>query len=181
MKKFFLLIFLLSLQFQVLAQDQSEFEKPPVFPECESQPIENLRNCFYNNLSQLVYDNFDIPQIVADENYKGNMVVLFEVDTEGNFVVLYVDAIYDELKTAAQLVFAELPKISPATYNGNPTYKQYSYEIAIPLVAPSELTQLTVSETEENAISEIERKAKTEIDSINASISLMTIVNSKVN
>jgi len=170
MKKFFLLIFLLSLQFQVLAQDQSEFEKPPVFPECESQPIENLRNCFYNNLSQLVYDNFDIPQIVADENYKGNMVVLFEVDTEGNFVVLYVDAIYDELKTAAQLVFAELPKISPATYNGNPTYKQYSYEIAIPLVAPSELTQLTVSETEENAISEIERKAKTEIDSINASI-----------
>lgn len=169
MKKFVLLIFLLLSQVYVIAQDLSEYEKPPVFPECESQPFENLKNCFNTQLSQLIYDNFKVPQIVADENYQGQMIILFEVDAEGNFVVLYVDAVYDELKTAARLVFAELPKISPATYNGNATYKQYSYALNIPLVTPGQTTPLDATK-QDNAISEIERKAKLEIDSINASI-----------
>lgn len=169
MKKFILLIFLLTHQFQVLAQDQDEFEKPPVFQECETQSIDNLRACFYSTLSQLIYDNYQVPQIVHDENYSGNIIVLFEVDAEGNFVVLYVDAIYDELKTAARLVFAELPKITPANYNGKPTYKQYSYSIAIPLVAPGELNEKSKEEQKTNIISEIERQAKSEIDSVNAS------------
>ncbi|MBT8260905.1 MAG: gliding motility protein RemB, partial [Bacteroidia bacterium] len=83
---------------------------------------------------------------------------------EGNFVVLYVDAIYDELKTKARLVFAELPKIKPATYNGNPTYKQFSYEIKIPLVTASENA---INETQKSDVSELEKLAKSEFDNIN--------------
>ena len=169
MKKFLLLLFLLSCLNQSWAQDQTEFEKPPVFPQCETESIDKLRSCFYQNLSQLIYDNFEVPEIVNEENYTGDMVVLFEVDAEGNFVVLYVDAIYDELKTAARLVFAELPKIQPATYNGQPTYKQYSYTISIPLVAPG-TTSEDSQNNESNEISEIGRRAKSEIDSINATI-----------
>ncbi|MBT8273498.1 MAG: gliding motility protein RemB, partial [Bacteroidia bacterium] len=169
MKKFVLLIFLFLFQILVFSQDQSEYEKPPVFPDCESQAFENLRRCFNDQLSQLIYNNFKVPQIVEDENYEGQMVVLFEVDAQGNFVVLYVDAIYDELKTAARLVFAELPKITPATYNGKSTYKQYSYIINIPLTAPGADSATEDAKTV-NAISEIERNAKMEIDSINASI-----------
>ena len=78
--------------------------------------------------------------------------------------MVYVNKIYKELKTKEKLVFSELPKIKPATYNGNPTYKQFSYEIKIPLERPSTGTNI---KEEKNKISEIERLAKTEFDSVN--------------
>ena len=166
MKKYFLLCFSV-LQLQVFAQDLDQYEKPPVFPECETQDIANLKTCFYNQLTQHIYNNFKVPQIVSDENYEGDVVVLFEVDAEGNFVVMYIEAVYDELKTAARLVFAELPKIKPATYNGNPTYRQYSYRINIPLKEPSEATDDINAKDE---ISEIEQRVKTEYESIRTSL-----------
>lgn len=170
MKKFLLLI-LCVIQINVFAQDIAEYGKPPVFRDCETQTIESLKSCFNQKVSQFVYNNFKIPQIVTDENYKGDIVVLFEVDAKGNFIVLYVDAIYDELKTEAKRIFGELPKIKPATYNGRATYKQYSFQINIPLTDPA-LTQLNDNNLKENEnkISEIERQAKKEYDSINNSI-----------
>ncbi len=169
MKTYALIIsFFCSVAF-VFSQDTSDFEKPPVFPDCESVNFDEIRNCFYRELSRRIYESFDVPQIVKEENYRGEVIVLFEVDSEGNFVVMYVDAAYDELKTSTRLVFAELPKIKPATYNGNPTFKQYSYTIPIPLVDPpssaieTELTGKTVP-------NEIEKLAKSEIDSVNSSL-----------
>ncbi len=169
MKTYALIIsFFCSVAF-VFSQDTSDFEKPPVFPDCESVNFDEIRNCFYRELSKRIYESFDVPQIVKEENYRGEVIVLFEVDSEGNFVVMYVDAAYDELKTSTRLVFAELPKIKPATYNGNPTFKQYSYTIPIPLVDPpssaieTELTGKTVP-------NEIEKLAKSEIDSVNSSL-----------
>ena len=46
------------LQITIFAQDISDFEKPPVFPECENQDVNTLKNCFYNELSQFVFTNF---------------------------------------------------------------------------------------------------------------------------
>ena len=158
------------MSLNVFAQDLQDYEKSPVFPECESVSIQDLKTCFNQQVAQFVYHNFIIPQIVTDDNYNGNIVVLFEVGANGNFVVLYVDAIYNELKTEANRVFAALPKIKPATYNGRPTYKQYSYTIKIPLEAPNNDFQSVAIKKESNVISEIERQAKTEYDSINASI-----------
>jgi len=40
---------------------------------------------------------------------------------------------YAELKQEAARIFNQLPKIKPATYNGNPTYVKYSIAIKIPL------------------------------------------------
>ncbi len=166
MKKTILFLFLVLTHLQLTAQVDSTYEKPPVFPECESESIEDLKGCFYDQLSQRIYENFKVPGIVNDENYKGDVVVLFEVDKEGNFIVIYIDAVYDELKTAARLVFAELPKIRPANYNGNPTFKQYSYRIAIPLVEPGMEAAAPV-ELDAGTLNELEKLAKNEIDSIN--------------
>ena len=120
--KHFFLYFSLLIGFSSYSQNLAEYEKPPVFPNCESREIAELKSCFYNELSAFVFNNFETPQIVTDNNYKGKMVVLFEVDAQGEFVVLYVDAIYEELKTEAKNVFSKLPKIQPATYNGKATY-----------------------------------------------------------
>ena len=170
MKKFFLLIFC-TIQLNIFAQDIAEYEKPPVFPECETQTFESLKTCFNQKVSQFIFNKFKVPQIVTDENYKGDIVVLFEVDAKGNFIVLYVDAIYDELKTEAKRVFGELPKIKPATYNARPIYKQYSFKIDIPLVNPksSKLNENNLK-TDAYKISEIERQAKKEYDSISSSL-----------
>ena len=169
MKRLLLLI-VLTTYFIGSAQDQTNYEKPPVFSECASQPFENLRICFNNSLSKYIYQNFKVPSIVNDENYKGDVMVLFEVNAEGQFVVNYVDAVFDELKTATKLVFAELPKIEPATYNGRAVFKQYSYTIAIPLVDPGEPNYNKAESSKVNEISKLEQQSKTEYDSVSKSL-----------
>jgi hypothetical protein len=167
MKKLFLLP-LIFFSLNVLAQDV-DYEKPPVFPKCESQDIEVLSNCFKSELAHFIHEKFKTPKIVIDENYKGNIFVLFEVTNQGKFKVLYTDATYTELKTEIEEVFNQLPKIQPATYNGRPIFKQYSYKISIPLEAPSAV-ELSDENIEMKAISKIELEAKSEYDDLNASI-----------
>lgn len=134
MKKSILLILFVLLQKLLFAQDISQYQKPPVFKECDSVSIELARQCFNNKLHQFVFDNFKVPQVVDDESYKGDVAVLFEVDKQGEFKVLYVDAVYNALKEEVNRVFKSLPKVIPATYNGEPTYVKYSIVIKIPLV-----------------------------------------------
>lgn len=164
MKKFILLILLVSFQINLFSQDLTNYEKPPVFPECDSIQIQQTKQCFNNKLHQFIFNNFKVPEVVEKENYKGDVVVLFEVDAKGDFQVLYVDAIYNELKDEANRVFEELPKVKPATYNGNPTYVKYSVVIKVPLVDQS--TAYTELKDEENSKEEI-HPAKQEIDEVN--------------
>lgn len=122
------------------SQTLSTYEKPPVFSECDSLAVDQLKSCFNFTLNDFIYKNFKVPQVVIDEDYSGSLQVLFEVNREGVFKVVYVDAIYDELKEESKRVFDSLPKIEPATYNGKPTFVQYSLNINIPLVKPAKET-----------------------------------------
>lgn len=136
MKRIVLFAILLTTTFGY-TQTTITYENPPVFSECDSEVAEELKSCFNFTLNNFIYQNFKVPQIVSDKSYEGDVQVLFEVNREGEFKVLYLDAIYDELKEESKRVFDSLPKIKPATYNGNPTFSQYSITIAIPLVKPS--------------------------------------------
>lgn len=167
MKKLFLL-FLIFFSLNVLAQDVN-YEKPPVFPDCETQDIELLSNCFKTELATFIHSNFNLPQVVIEENYKGNVFVLFEVTDKGNFKVLYIDATYNELKDEINNIFMQLPTIQPATYNGRPIFKQYSYTIAIPLMSPESINSSN-KQSNVNTISKIEQEAKTEYDNLNTTI-----------
>ncbi|MCF7559253.1 gliding motility protein RemB [Sabulilitoribacter multivorans] len=166
MKQFIVLVLFL---IQYLSYSQVNFlpEKPPVFPDCENVAIDSLQNCFDKNVFNHIYDNFKIPESVLTENYKGEVAVLFEVDTIGQFKVIYTDAIYRELKEEAKRVFSIFPKIKPATYNGRKTFKQYSIRIKIPLVNPDIATQDTVKS---NEISLLEQEAKNEFDKVNSNL-----------
>lgn len=164
MKRLIVLCLLL-VQFSGYSQDQLLNEKPPVFPNCEEVQINALQQCFDEQVLNHVHDHFKIPQKVNDEAYKGEMVVLFEVDTTGIFKVMYVDAIYNELKEEARRVFRLLPKITPGTYNGRKTFKQYSLPIQIPLVKQVATSQDLNKEREE--VSTLEKAAKQEFDNIN--------------
>jgi hypothetical protein len=131
-----LLVAILSMSLFGFTQNLSTYEKPPVFSECKSEAIDQLKSCFNHTLKSFIYKNFDVPTVVSDESYNGDIQVLFEVDNQGEFKVIYADAIYDELKEESKRVFDLLPKVEPATYNGKPTFVQYSMVIAIPLTEP---------------------------------------------
>lgn len=130
------LVTLLLVSFLSSAQTVSTYDKPPVFSECDSIAVNQIKSCFNYTLNSFIFKNFKTSQVAIDQEYNGEVQVLFEVDKEGGFKVIYVEAIYDELKDETKRVFAMLPKVKPATYNGKPTFTQYSISIAIPLKQP---------------------------------------------
>ena len=138
-------------------------EQFPVFPKCENLQSAALEKCFYNEVQDFVFQNFVVPENLVQNNFKGNVKVLFEVDKNGAFKVIYVNAIDDALIVEAKRVFAKFPNIKPSTYNGNPTFSQYNITIAIPLKSAEQLASeaIVVSETAK-AIP----KQLTELDSI---------------
>ncbi|MDU8886636.1 gliding motility protein RemB [Yeosuana sp. MJ-SS3] len=168
MKKLFVFI-LLIFELHTYAQEALQLDKAPVFLDCENLEIDALQYCFDNKVFSLIYENLKVPQKVFDENYSGKLVVLFEVDKEGQFRVLYTDAMYQELKDEALRVFSEFPKVKPGTYNGRPTFKQYSMEIKIPLEKQQVATK-DLSKTDEYGNSPIEQQVKKEIDSLNQTL-----------
>ena len=139
--KYLLSVFCLFIVMHSYSQTAVTYEKPPVFENCQDQRVANLKNCFQFEFNSFVYSNFETPSIVDEESYQGEIKLLFEVDKEGQFQLIYVDAFYEELKAETQRIFDSLPKIQPATYNGNPTFAQYTTVIKIPLVLPKMQTE----------------------------------------
>ena len=163
MKRLFVLLLIL-VQYTLFSQEGSFFEKPPIFSNCNHTDIQDLQTCFDNNVFELIFNNFKVPQKVKDENYKGEIMVLFEVDAFGTFKVIYVDAMFNELKDEIKRVFAEFPKIMPGTYNGKPTFKQYSIPVKIPLVNQK---VETIDLRKGDGISQLEKLSKAEYENIN--------------
>ncbi|MBU2950514.1 gliding motility protein RemB [Tamlana agarivorans] len=163
--KQFIVLLLLIVQHYSFAQQPFSKEKPPVFTECESVAIDALQQCFDQSVFDHIYNNFKVPERVYKEDYKGEVVVLFEVDTLGAFRVIYIDAFYEELKEETIRVFSEFPRVKPATHNSRNTFKQYSFPIQIPLVN-QKVTSQDLAKV--NKISALEAKAKREFDSVTA-------------
>ena len=162
MKKYLLLITVF-LSMQNLFSQVSNQEKFPIFPACENTMNQELETCFYNQLQDFVFNNFQLPEVAKTANFKGKVITLFEVDSTGTFKVLYVDAVDSELITETKIVFSALPKITPPTYNGKPTYAKYTITIAIPLQSAAQIAQ---ENKITNATSVLANKENPEFDSV---------------
>jgi len=127
--KHFLFLFLISLSITLQAQET----KPPVYPGCEEVAINELMGCFNDQLKAAVIEEFKVPTIAENENYKGTVKVVFVVTKEGQFEVLYVNAMYQELEDEVHRVFKTLPSVQAQTYNGRSIDERYRLPIAIPL------------------------------------------------
>ncbi|MDT0689300.1 gliding motility protein RemB [Salegentibacter sp. F188] len=133
MKYLILLPVLFATSFLNSQEKLNDSEIPPVFPECEMVEFQQRSDCFRETLKDFIVENIKIPQVVEEDNFRGTVVVLFEVTKEGDFQVLYIDAAYNQLKEEIIKVFESLPQIRPATYNGKPTYMQFRMPLKIPL------------------------------------------------
>lgn len=162
MRKALFLFFFIS-QYTIAQVGNSE--RFPVFPSCEKTLNQDLEKCFYNQIQDFVYANFQLPEVVKQKEYKGKVITLFEVDTLGTFKVLYVDAFYPELAAEARRVFNSLPQIEPATHNGKPTYATYRMHIAIPLQSAADL-QKQQQFVQSNDISRLKNNENNEFETI---------------
>ena len=161
--------FILIICFQSFAIAQENNEMPPVLDSCKEEPLSNLQKCFDTEVFNLLFKNYKVPQKVTEANYKGEVVILFEVDKKGGFRTMYVDAIYPELKAEAILVIKTFPKVKPATYNSEPTYKQYSITLKIPLEDQTiSIEDLALNKKEKQELNALETAAKKELDKVNA-------------
>lgn len=162
-------IAILLISFSCFSQTPSTYEKPPIFKECESEEVNQLKSCFNYTLNNYIYQNFKVPSIVEEESYEGNIQVLFEINNEGVFRIIYVDATYLELKEETERLFKSLPSIKPATYNGKATFVQYSLAIAIPLKQPVRESDKARDETMSKKDS-LNATISNEFDAINAEL-----------
>ncbi|KRD08055.1 gliding motility protein RemB [Flavobacterium sp. Root901] len=168
MNKFFLSFVIILTPFFIFSQETNikqgfTAEQFPIFPHCENLQSKNLENCFYREVQNFVYDNFQIPETLKQNNYKGEVKVLFEVDANGEFKVIYVNAANDLLSEEAKRVFGKFPKIKPSTYNGQPTYSKYTISIDIPLKSADQIAAEALAASQ--ILKPIE-KPMTELDSI---------------
>ncbi|WP_418264767.1 gliding motility protein RemB [Flavobacterium faecale] len=135
MKKVFFTATLLLIAIVVVSQNPTaDFqERFPVFDACQDADNTRLENCFYTEVQEFLFQNFIVPANLVSNNFQGTVEVLFEVDVQGEFKVIYVNAINQDLIKEVKRVFSKFPKIQPATYNGKATYSKYTISISIPL------------------------------------------------
>ena len=138
-------------------------DESPIFIGCENLFEKDLDICFKNKVEDLVFENFKVPTILLDSNFKGKVIVVFEVNSTGVFIVKYIDAINSELINESNRIFKLFPQVKPKTFNGNPTFAQYAITISIPLLNRS---LIEINEDEENESLTIDNKKITEIDKI---------------
>lgn len=153
MKKIIVLICLFQLSF-VFSQN----EKSPVYKGCENESIDNLESCFTTKLKIDVLKEFRVPDIVTQENYKGNLRIIFKVTKKGDLKILYINSIYKELEEEAKRVFKLLPNVQAATYNGRTIEKQYILPLSIPL------SDNIINNTIQNEIDDSPNKLKEQLD-----------------
>ncbi|WP_309597438.1 hypothetical protein [Flavobacterium davisii] len=144
-----ILLTLLFIMNSCLAQE-TKHEIFPVFPQCVQKSESELEKCFHFQLEDFVYKNFKMPSELTTDNYSGKIITLFEVDTEGHFKIIYVDALYPELIAETKRVFNSLPIIVPATYNGIPTYSKFTFTMVYPFLKGKSLEKKKEKDIVEN-------------------------------
>ena len=128
--------------------------KFPTFPECANQEGAALETCFYDQVQDLVFQKFVMPEDLG-ANYSGFVSVLFEVDKDGAFKVLYVDGNESTLVTETKRVFKDFPIIAPATYHGRATYSKYTFKLSFPLQSAADL--ILARENKDNSVTTSEK------------------------
>lgn len=156
---------LLLIGFQITFAQRSVSERPPVFEGCEELDIRATEICFYNKIQEFVFQNFQTPEELVKQNYKSNIIVLFEVSNTGNFKVLHINTSHQEINDEVNRVFSKLPKVSPPEYNGKPVYVKYTLRFSIPLKEPQPMS-LELAEEKQPVFVKTKNKPLKELDSI---------------
>jgi hypothetical protein len=111
----------------------AQIEKYPVFKNCDSVEISEIKQCFNSSLKNAVIQEFKVPENLQKDNFKGVVNIVFVVTSKGELNVIYVNSPYNELKEEVNRVFSTLPIITPAKYNNHPIEMRFVLPLSVPL------------------------------------------------
>ena len=114
-------------------QSGQSTERYPIFPECQEAASDTMRFCFDKALKNFIKTHFETPQSIAKDSLKTSITVIFEVDVNGEFQIIYLESARDDLKAETKRVFNSITNVKPATYNGRPIAMQFRTTILLPL------------------------------------------------
>ncbi len=117
----------------------SQSERHPAFTSCTNQDREAIETCFYKTTKELFFKEFKEPEIMIGENFRGAVNAVFVVTAAGQFKLIFVNAPFKELRVEVERVFAALPVITPAKYNGNAIEMRFVLPLNFPLQTQEEM------------------------------------------
>lgn len=154
LKKYILLVFI----FPTIVFSQSE--RYPIFDVCKGSEIKSLEACFLSTTTKHFFGDFKTPPIVENENFEGTVNVVFAVNKEGSFKLIFVNTPYNEIKKEVKRVFENFPKITPGWYNNHPTEMKFVLPVSFPIAlnaAKITLKKEVVIDKKENLFDVVEK------------------------
>ncbi|MFL0353677.1 energy transducer TonB [Xanthomarina sp. GH4-25] len=107
----------------------SVVEKVPIFPGCLDTSNEALKECFNKKINNHIIKNFTYPQTALELGVYGRVIVLFQVDKDGNVTNIRSRGPDKMLEKEAERIIGLLPKMKPGLQRGNPVTVPYSIPI----------------------------------------------------
>lgn len=104
----------------------------PRFDNCPIQTEINLqKKCFENNFKTQL-ENLLIGYSKDTKIDPVEISLIFDVDKEGDFNLIFIDTESQTLKEIFEVAFENMPHIKPARAYGNPTFMQFSMDLYYP-------------------------------------------------
>ena len=106
-------------------------ENPPVFPGCEDAV--DARACFSEKMINHVKKHFNYPQEAKEKGIQGRVAIMFVINTKGEIIDIQKRGPSPILEAEAERIIKRLPKMQPASNNGELADVAYSIPITFKL------------------------------------------------
>lgn len=164
MKIFSTLLFLACIN---LYAQQTTF---PTFENCKTKiSLQHQESCFKTEFLNALKSS--IKDYEINDTETSNIGVIFDVDENGKFNLIFIDTDNVELKSVFENAFKNLPRIRPARSFGKPTFAQFNMEITYPiekkLFSEVFLNKNDSIDSEETALGNKLIEAKKEFNKVN--------------
>jgi TonB family protein len=105
-------------------------EIAPIWPGCEGENDAKRQQCFNQKLATHVSRNFKYPADEYKKNIQGEVVVVFDINTEGKVEIKKVEGGNKGLQAEARRIISAIPRMaSPGMLAGKP----HAIEYIVPL------------------------------------------------
>jgi len=111
---------------------QAQESSYPVFEGCdETVSIANQKQCFDKNVKAKLYETLNTVE-TSNDTEPSPVALIFDVDKQGKFNLIFINAETQDIKNKFQDAFDKLPKVKPAKAYGNPTFMQFNMDLFYP-------------------------------------------------
>jgi protein TonB len=104
-------------------------EDVPVFPGCENEPKNKLRECFNSMIQKHIAKNFRYPEIAQEMGVQGRVNVMFVIQKDGSIGNVRMRGPDKNLEEEAARIISKLPKMTPGKQRGRPVRVPFSIPI----------------------------------------------------